>query len=574
MHLFLVALLALTAAAPVTAHGPERRAGGAPAAQARELTVYPEVGNFVLEVDGREIVCRGASPAESAAILDRSAAGQLHIINANRKREGGMTILLRATDQLNRFPQAKQAFIEAAAKWESRINTPITVVLDVDYGPTRFGQPYPSGVLGSTRVQAVLRSGNYADVRAALVARASNREEAGIFNALPPDTLATDIGTTSSVYLPTPVMRALGLLQPVADPDNEQGIGSTPSIGFNSNFPFDFDPDNGVDGDKFDFDATAVHEIGHALGFVSTVGYQDISLFPVAPSIWDLFRLRPGATLDTFGSAERILSAGGEQHFFTGAGVPLSTGRPDHTGGDQQQASHWKSRYLGARRYYGIMDPTGNFGDRDTISANDTLALDFFGYSLAGGTAPAIGEVTAALDGDVLTVTGSGTDGEGNAIMARAVFYDAAGELVAEAAPVAIDSGFAEAFEFLAAFEGLGDLPSATQADVILIDGNANESVAARVDFGQADEGAPTLATVTFNTNKSRLKIKGGDLGGAVQLEINGVVVPDTVTLKPNRRGTALKATGGADILGLRSGPNRIRVLRGELRSNIFVLNF
>jgi len=391
---------------------------------------FPEAGNFVLEAIDGHVVCRNADTEESLAIGDRTSAGELRVINPHAKREGGLTIMLRATAQLDRSPVAKQAFVDAAAEWETRINTPVTIVIDVDYGPTRFGRPFGSpNVLGSTGTQSALRTGNYADVRDALVARASRREEAELLRALPPDSLQTDLGPTSTLYVPTPLLRSLGLIAPVANPAGEPTLGTPPSIGFNSAFSFDFDPSNGIDSDKMDFDATAVHEIGHVLGFVSTLGERDLRVaFPIAPAIWDLFRLRPGATVATFGAAERILSAGGDQHFFAGGTpTPLSTGRPDHTGGDQQQASHWKSRYLGSRRYYGIMDPTGDFGDRDLVTPNDTLALDFFGYALAGGTAPAIGTLAADLSGDVLTVTGSGTDAESNAIMARAIFYDAAG---------------------------------------------------------------------------------------------------------------------------------------------------
>jgi hypothetical protein len=34
---------------------------------------------------------------------------------------------------------AKQAFINAAATWESKLKNPVIIVMDVDYGITRFG---------------------------------------------------------------------------------------------------------------------------------------------------------------------------------------------------------------------------------------------------------------------------------------------------------------------------------------------------------------------------------------------------------------------------------------------------
>ena len=72
-------------------------------------------------------------------------------------------------------------------------------------------------------------------------------------------------------------LRALGLINPVANPSGEQAnFGDPPSIGFNSEFDFDFDPSNGVDSNKTDFDSVVQHELGHVLGFESNVGYKEI----------------------------------------------------------------------------------------------------------------------------------------------------------------------------------------------------------------------------------------------------------------------------------------------------------
>ena len=154
--------------------------------------------------------------------------------------------------------------------------------------------------------------------------------------------------------------RALGFVPDISNPSAIPLGGGDAGIGFNSAFPFDFNPNNGIDSDKIDFDSVATHEIGHALGFVSESG----GAVYAAPTIWDLFRFRPGAaSIGTLATAPRIMSAGGTQVYFNdqtntfGTGeLRLSTGGPSGDAGDGNQSSHWKDDDL-TFQYIGIMDP-------------------------------------------------------------------------------------------------------------------------------------------------------------------------------------------------------------------------
>jgi hypothetical protein len=353
---------------------------------------------FVVRYENGHSVCRIASADEAAQMSQRvsqraQVIGLHRLTNVNSDQAAssgiqtpGLNIILRGTAQLEGFPLAKAAFIKAAANWQALFQTPITVVIDVDFGPKDFDVPFPSGVIGATDPQEIANPLGYPSLRNALIAGKSNQSESTLYNSLPVNTVPTDLGSTQFAWGTGATLRALGLMSSVANPDGEPSgaWGVPPSIAFNSNFSFDFDPSNGIDSNKIDFDAVATHEIGHALGFTSEVGGTELnSNFPASVSVWDLFRFRPGTTLSTFPSASRILSSGGTQMFYNGGPeLGLSTGRPDGSGGDLAQASHWKASDL-TGVYIGIMDPFIADGQRQIITNNDVLALNSFGYRLS-----------------------------------------------------------------------------------------------------------------------------------------------------------------------------------------------
>lgn len=352
-----------------------------------------------------QTVCRDATLAEGRAFKSSASSYGFHQINHLKNQQmltasdgsgevpaaSGLTIVLRSSSQLDQNPEAKAAFIAAAAKWEALIKDPITVVIDVDFGPTVFGVAFPSSnTLGLTATQELYYLGNYSDIRGRLASHASSPAESALYNALPPGSLPTDIGNTSTVFVATPILRALGAISPVASPETEP-YGGAPKIGFNSAFGFDFDPSDGITGNRVDFDAVAVHEIGHVLGIGSEVGVRELDPSqPLAVTVWDLFRFRPGtANLNTFGTAQRILSSGGSQVEFNGGPeLGLSTGRPDGSGGDGNQASHWRDDLNVSANYIGIMDPSIMRNTRETMTANDMSLIDSLGFTIGAVPTP------------------------------------------------------------------------------------------------------------------------------------------------------------------------------------------
>ena len=162
-------------------------------------------------------------------------------------------IVLRATDQLIERPQALLAFRRAAARWERVIQSPLTVVIDVDYGPVRFGTgEYEPNTIASAS-SALRFFGNNAGP-AEVVARLKNRNTGdaqlqALYDAIPVPTPSTypdgnggqNLGTAIGGFIP---LQALGALPARISSDPEVvPFGVVPNIGFNSAFNYDFRPE-------------------------------------------------------------------------------------------------------------------------------------------------------------------------------------------------------------------------------------------------------------------------------------------------------------------------------------------
>jgi hypothetical protein len=378
------------------------------------------LGQYIYRVDSEgKLIHEEISQKEIKNYLQNyEVKPHLNIINSlnNPAEVRGLKIVLRASDQLLANKDALIAFRRAAARWERYITTKITAVIDVDYGDTRWGQQWDTGVLGSTNSRLVLvtyPNGDTVKVQNLVQALQSKHipdsQLQELYSSIPIPTPST-AGTYLDVAIAGLVnFQELGILESEVNPDPiVNPFGTVPSIGFNSAFKFDFDPSDGINKDSEDFDAIVTHEIGHALGFNSIIGSGGPPYNYFTP--WDLFRVRPEAvepnSFDGFKTAERIVTPGpppsvvdviensvtyykANHVFFDGIQkIELSTATGSRLGGDGQQASHWRDDVLrppsqGDKRRIGIMDPTSSGGGiREEIGTNDLRMLEVIGYDI------------------------------------------------------------------------------------------------------------------------------------------------------------------------------------------------
>jgi hypothetical protein len=184
------------------------------------------------------------------------------------------------------------------------------------------------------------------------------------------------------------------------EPTNALTLGSDAEITFSTGFAFDFNPDDGIDFNKFDFIGVATHEIGHALGFTSGVDTLDGNSPPINGPFndnaftfvnsLDLFRYSAAST--AAGAIDWTADTRAKYLSFDRGATSIGALSTGVEFGDGQQASHWKDSTSSSIAELGIMNPTFSNGQLGIVTENDLRAFDVIGWNRVNATATEVPE--------------------------------------------------------------------------------------------------------------------------------------------------------------------------------------
>ena len=284
----------------------------------------------------------------------------------------------------------------AAKFWGSMITNNITVNLDVGFvhlGANVLGETSSNqgSALTSTVESLLAADSSHDSVDTAAVSNLPALDNKGGLSVytLNGDTSGTvpfgatptldnnNTANNTKMEITTANAKALGFSVPAGTIDG--------TIEFSSDFNFDFNPTNGISSNSIDFLGVAIHEIGHALGFISGVDTLDTSTgsfsdqTTVTGSTLDLFRYADTGP----GGAAALTWAPGVASYFSvdGGATDLCNFATGATHGDGDQASHWQHDGGSGGSPCGVMDPSLAFGQEASVTNLDFTAFDAIGYN-------------------------------------------------------------------------------------------------------------------------------------------------------------------------------------------------
>jgi hypothetical protein len=291
--------------------------------------------------------------------------GQVIVVNASSQRAGlDMVYVLAGSVPAAAIP----AFAAAEAYLEGQFpGDTMTVTVSVSFASLG------SGIIGGTGSTTGYLT--WADSRATLVGGMDGSDT--IQTSLPSGTTIPVRYKTNSTTNETRVFWTWANFKA----NGGSVAGNDATMQYSTNFPFDYDPSNGVTGGTISLQDVIVHETGHALGFTSGVDFRvnDIETL-------DVFRFRrtdgsgsndfnPDTTTE-FGVRPRwaVYNNPNDDVNFDDISVEhrFSDGSP-------WQASHFREQVPAI----GIMDPAFSYGETfypNFLRSTDISAFDAIGY--------------------------------------------------------------------------------------------------------------------------------------------------------------------------------------------------
>jgi hypothetical protein len=376
---------------------PPTHAGAAPAPIAQVSPTYviptaPEVST--LYVDGSQIVvetgecwrlmCSSSPAGVTSDDLRRWADNHAALMSAgpvetvgNLERTAGLNVVFNVSGSPPAGTTAALATVSSF--FAGKFSDPITVTINLSFQDMGGG-----GVIGATSSSAVSNV-SYTNSRIALVNGMDSDDV--IQNWLPTGSTVpvrydgASPTITNEAYVDWTRANYRATVGSIGGPDA--------SMTFNTQFSFDFDPSNGITGGTMSFVDVALHETGHALGFISGAdGFGSFNFTSL-----DLYRFQrtagsgnynPG-TYAEFQTTPRLVSYNSPDDDHNSdiiiAEYRMSDGNP-------YQASHFREQ---TNPWIGIMDPAFSLGETHYptfYTMADINMFDAIGYDYPPCTVP------------------------------------------------------------------------------------------------------------------------------------------------------------------------------------------
>lgn len=284
--------------------------------------------------------------------------------------------------------EQKKAFEFAGIYWSQNLADDVAINIHVDFANSA---QLPTGVLGGA-LPAFMNNVSYSGLRNALNndktstfdnTAVSNLAAGTSWNAVVRDPLSTNTSSisNSTLSLTTANAKALGLMS-----SSNSALDGVILLNKLDNTIYSWATSeviNTVGNQQFDMTSVAIHEIGHILGFVSSLdgvnanNYWDMNNRKKIFTPFDLFRY------SSYSANSKVsdLSNGYDTYFSLDRGASsigyLSTGTDKSSlNGDGFQGSHWKNYDT----TIGVMTPALRMGTYRDIDVRDKTVFDVIGW--------------------------------------------------------------------------------------------------------------------------------------------------------------------------------------------------